>query len=303
MARPLSVLLIYLLIMALLVGVLTQLLPLLAEQVGLFVQRAPDYYDRAQGLATEWFDRYQAVPPDVRETLEGNLEQFGGNVAGAVQAGLFRTTRMLTQTLGFLIGMLIVPFWTFYVLKDERELMQGLESLIPEGQREDARNIQAIVDGVLGAYLRGQVVLSLAVGIMATIGLLAIGVDFALLLGMVAGALEILPTIGPVLGAIPALIIAGLQSPVLALWTAVMFVVVQQVENIILVPYITGESVRMRPAVIMVVLIVGGGVMGVLGMVIAVPLAATLRDVAKYLLLRLSDEGIPPAEALARVRG
>jgi len=301
MARPVSVLIISLLVVAFLAGILMLAVPALAVQLELFIREAPNYYARAQGLATEWFDRYEAIPSEVRQTLEGNLEQFGNNVVGAVQAGLVRTLRVLTHTLGFVIGILIIPFWTFYVLKDERELLQGLERLIPEGQREDARNIQAIVDSILGAYVRGQVLLSLAVGIMVTLGLLAIGVDFALLLGMVAGAFEILPTIGPVLGAVPALVVAGLQSPMLALWTAVVFIVVQQVENVILVPNITGESVRLHPALIMVVLIVGSEAMGVLGMVIAVPLTAMVRDIAKYLLLRLSDEEVPPVEALARV--
>jgi predicted PurR-regulated permease PerM len=129
-----------------------------------------------------------------------------------------------------------------------------------------------------------------------------VGVDFALLLGLTAGAFEILPYVGPILGAIPALIVAVLQSPMTALWTLVVFLIIQQLENFFLVPRIAGESVKLHPALVMVVLVVGNEALGLWGMLVAVPLTAVIRDVFKYFYLRFADEEVSPMEAMARVR-
>jgi predicted PurR-regulated permease PerM len=145
-------------------------------------------------------------------------------------------------------------------------------------------------------------ILCFFIGVLATSGLLIVGVDFALLLGLIAGAFEIFPFVGPILGAIPALIVAALQSPMTALWTLVVFIIIQQIENLFLAPKIAGESVKLHPALVMVVLVVGNEALGLWGMLLAVPLAAVIRDVFKYLYLRFSDEEVSPGEAMARVR-
>jgi predicted PurR-regulated permease PerM len=96
--------------------------------------------------------------------------------------------------------------------------------------------------------------------------------------------------------------VAALQSPMTALWTLVVFIVIQQIENLFLVPKVAGQSVKLHPALIMVALVVGNEAVGLWGMLLAVPLAAVIRDVFKYLYLRFSDEEIAPEEAMARVR-
>jgi predicted PurR-regulated permease PerM len=129
-----------------------------------------------------------------------------------------------------------------------------------------------------------------------------IGVPFAIVLGVIAGMFEILPYIGPILGAIPAILVALVSDPISALWTAIAFFSIQQVENLILVPRIAGESVQLHPAVVMVVLVMGNELGGFLGMIVAVPIAAILRDMFKYAYLRLLDEPLAPEEAMTTVR-
>jgi len=187
-------------------------------------------------------------------------------------------------------------------LNDEAKVRESALDLIPDRIEPDLLNILRITDDIFSAYIRGQLLLCLFIGTLATIGLLIAGVDFALLLGLIAGAFEILPFVGPILGAIPALIVAALQSPMTALWTLVVFIIIQQIENLFLVPRIAGESVKLHPALIMVVLVVGGEALGLWGMLLAVPVTAVIRDVFKYLYLRFSDEGVSPGEAMARVR-
>jgi len=137
---------------------------------------------------------------------------------------------------------------------------------------------------------------------MATVGFVLVGLNFPVLLGVIVGLCEFIPFVGPILGAVPALIMAVIESPTMALWTLLVIVLVQQVENLFLVPRIAGESVKLHPALIMVVLVIGNEALGLWGMIMAVPLTAIVRDVFKYLYLRFSAEPVLPEEALARVR-
>jgi predicted PurR-regulated permease PerM len=117
----------------------------------------------------------------------------------------------------------------------------------------------------------------------------------------VAGVLEILPFIGPILGAVPAVIVATIQAPLLGLWTLLLFVGIQQAENLLLVPRVSGRAVKLHPAVIMVVLVLGNQIAGFWGLVLAVPVTAIIRDVFKYLYLRFQDEPVSPRDAMTRL--
>jgi len=177
-----------------------------------------------------------------------------------------------------------------------------VRQLLPEQFRQDILNLYRITDDVLSAYIRGQLVLCVFIGAMTTISLMLLRVNFALLLGVIAGIFEVFPYVGPILGAIPALIVALFQSPITALWVLLAFVIIQQVENLILVPRIAGRSVQLHPAVIMVVLVMGNEIAGLWGMLVAVPATAIVRDLFKYLYLRSTDNPLSPSEALAQIR-
>jgi predicted PurR-regulated permease PerM len=263
----------------------------------------PKLAAKGQALATEWLGRYQKVIPlDIQQKIQSNLEKLASTIGQALQEGLTRTVSVISSTVSFFLGILVIPFWLFYILNDEAKVRESALDLIPDRIEPDLLNILRITDDIFSAYIRGQLILCLVVGALATIGLLIVGVDFALFLGLIAGTFEILPFVGPILGAIPALIVAVLQSPVTALWTLVIFIIIQQIENLFLVPRIAGESVKLHPALVMVVLVVGNEALGLLGMLVAVPLTAVIRDIFKYLYLRFSDEEVSPREAMARVR-
>jgi predicted PurR-regulated permease PerM len=219
----------------------------------------------------------------------------------AVQRGLIRTLGFVGNTVSWMLGLVVVPFWLFFVLNDSGKVKQGMLNLLPAELRPDAEALRIIVDRVLSAYIRGQLLLAFSIGLMATVGLMILGIDFSLLLGIVAGFFEIFPFIGPILGAIPAIVVTLLQDPSKVLWVVVLFAAIQQIENVLLVPKINGDAVALHPAIIMVVLVVGQQLLGLAGMLLAVPLTAILRDVVHYLYLRVGSEGITPAEALAGV--
>ena len=303
LSRPLSILIVYLIIILLIAGIFAFLVPPVVKQGQVLWKRMPELAAKGRALGAEWLGKYQeAIPLDIQQRVQSNLEKLAGTIGQALQEGTTRTVSFISSTVGFFLGILVIPFWLFYILHDEAKVREGALALIPDRIEPDLLNILRITDDIFSAYIRGQLILCLFVGVLATTGLLIVGVDFALLLGLIAGAFEILPFVGPILGAIPALIVAALQSPMTALWTLVVFIIIQQLENLFLAPKIAGESVKLHPALVMVVLVVGNEALGLWGMLLAVPLAAVIRDVFKYLYLRFSDEEVSPGEAKARVR-
>ena len=302
-ARPLSIILTYLLFIVIIVGVVAFLVPVMAEQVGTFIERVPQYYEQLGDLVQEGREWYEvSIPEDWKTTVEENLAEIAQEVLGAVQENLVGVIRSVLGSISFLIGLVIIPFWLFYLLQDEHQVKEGiLEALHPE-LRADVQSLATLVDHVLSAYVRGQLLLCLFVGILATIAMFIIGVPFAPVLGLIAGIFEVLPNIGPYLGAIPAILVALATNPVSAIWVAVAFFAIQLIENLVLVPRISGKSVKLHPALVMMVLVIGGQLAGFWGMLIAVPVTAVVRDVFLYLYLRLLDEPLTPQEAVARLR-
>jgi len=321
LARPLAILLTYLLVILILVGFFAIFVPLITDQIRQLIEASGQYTLQLlqnakgfnQGVIDEWLEQYRdVVPPWIQDAISDNVQELTATLtntmqnivswlAKALQRAVAGALDVVTSTVSFVFGLVIIPFWMFYVLNDEHKIMDTLYSLIPRQLRADVRNLQDIVNHVLSAYLRGQLLLCLFVGSLATIGLLALGVHFSLVLGTVAGVLEVVPHIGPVLGAIPAVLVALLKSPSLALKTALLFFAIQQVENLFLVPKVAGATVKLHPTITMVVMVIGAEVAGVGGVVLAVPLTAITRYVVHYLYLRSSEEQITPEQALAAI--
>lgn len=303
LSRPLAIIIVYMVGIALTAGVLSYFIPAVTDQADVLVSVFPTYLERVQGLLTYDVGQVlEGIPPEIQEAVNTNLQRALGTVWDGLQAGLQVTVRTVSQTVSFIIGMVIVPFWLFYVLNDEARGRRAFYNSIPEVAREDVRCIFGILDGLLSSYLRGQLILCVLVGTMATITLVAFGVDLALLLGTFAGVFELVPILGPYLGAVPAVLIALLKRPILALWVALCFFAIQQIENLFLVPRIAGNAVRFHPAVVMIIVVVGAEVAGVWGMLLGVPLAAMVRDVFRYLYLRTTERGATPQMALESLR-
>lgn len=303
LARPLAIIITYLLLIALLAGVVAFIVPIVIDQVQVLIENWPELTAQVEDLWERGLGWYtETLPDEWKDTIENNLRNLLDQIVSAVQSGVVATVRTISGTVGFIIGLVVIPFWLFYILNDESRVKEGILNVLPQQMRPDVRCVSRLIDDVLSAYIRGQLLLVLFVGSMATLSLFIIGVPFAIVLGIIAGMFEILPYVGPILGAIPALLVALLSDPGTALWVAVAFFAIQQVENLILVPRIAGESVQLHPAMVMVVLVIGNELGGFIGMLVAVPVTAIIRDVFKYAYLRLSEEPLGPEEAMSQVR-
>jgi predicted PurR-regulated permease PerM len=265
---------------------------------------AANIYRAAPEVVQDWLDAYnEMVPATIRLAIQRSFESTLQSLADGLQTGILKGVNLLFTTVSFVVGLLVVPLWMFYVLRDQPEMSAAFYRLIPPAYREDARHVAMLLDSLLGSYLRGQLILCLSVGIMTTVGLTLLGVDLALLLGTLAGIFEVVPVLGPILGAIPAIIVTLAASPASLPWVIALAFAVQQIENGVLVPQVARGSVQIPPALAILVLIVGSEVGGVLGAILSLPLTATVRDIAHYLYLRLSDEPLSPPEAVVHIRG
>jgi predicted PurR-regulated permease PerM len=266
----------------------------LVEQIRTFIADLPGFLARLDALY-----RDLDIPPQLREAVDHWLAQVqqGGGIDPGVLLPFVNVTAGLVSAL---FGYIIIPVWVFYLLKDRPQLTEAFDRSLPAEWSTDIWNVIRIVERVFSQWVRGQLILGVSVGVATFLGLMLLGTTidpifsrFALLLSIIAGVLELLPIIGPIIAAIPAILLAATAGPQQALAALVLYTVVQQLENNILVPKIQGDAVQLHPGAVMFALVMGGAIYGLLGAILALPITAAGRDVYRYLFRRLSDG--PPA--------
>ncbi|MEX0710550.1 MAG: AI-2E family transporter [Chloroflexota bacterium] len=281
-----------------------------AQQTRDFIARLPELGavigDLQHGL-DEWY-RSLPLPVDLREALDAAIGRAEDAFAAAIREFLGPAVGTLLRTVGFVIGLVVIPVWLFYVLRDRERLPDAVAAAVPPSWRPDAENVLAILSRVGGRWVRGQLLLGVAIFIATVIGLTALTLvgfrefgAFTLVLALIAGVLEWFPIIGPIVAAVPAILIGFTISPAAAIAALVLYVAIQQLENNLLVPKILGDAVELHPAVLIVALVVGGALFGIGGAILAAPVVAAARDLYRYAFQRLAD--VPPAEALATAFG
>lgn len=185
---------------------------------------------------------------------------------------LFQNAVSVTKKVfGGVFSFLTVFAISFYLLLDHDNIAMRIVSLFSKRMQKKSRAVFYRIEDKLGAWFRGQIVLSFSIGFLTWIALLILGLPFALPLALLAGILEIVPTIGPIISAIPAVIIALNISPTMALLVVLLYIIIQLLENNILVPRIMEKAVGLNPIVIILGVIIGSKLMGIAGALLAVP--------------------------------
>jgi predicted PurR-regulated permease PerM len=298
-ARGVAILLLYASFAAAAVGIGFLVVPDAIDEINEFSDTLPDTIDRVRERIQEWYDEY--VPEEHHARVDGWLED-AGNSAGDWAVGLApRAAGFIGSTFAILIGYLTIPVWLFYTLKDHPRGVRSFIGMFPPSWRHDVRNVIGIVDAVFKNYIRAMLLQGLLVGVMSYIALEMLDVNYPIGLAIIAGITEMIPIIGPIIGAIPAVLVALAQDPVKAIWVALAFLVIQQIENNFIVPKIQGDFLRLHPGVIIVLLVLAGSLGGFIFVILAIPLAAMVRDMYQYAYLRLGD--VEPDPALDRAIG
>jgi predicted PurR-regulated permease PerM len=253
-----------------------------------------------QGLE-EWYANLP-LPAEIREMIDEQLAAGGQALAELLQALLAPTVTALLRAATFILGLVVIPVWLFYVLKDREGFGKAVAGGMPPGWRADIGNMLDLLGRVGGRWVRGQLLLGAAIFVATVIGLgflVAIGFtdfgEFILILALIAGVLEWFPIIGPIVAAIPAILIGLSISLPAAIAAALLYIVIQQLENHLLVPKVMGDAVDLHPAVLVMALVIGGALFGIGGAILAAPVVAAGRDLYRYGFHRFG--GRPPAEA------
>ncbi|MCE5259778.1 MAG: AI-2E family transporter [Chloroflexi bacterium] len=300
LARTLSIIVVYVLIICITILFIFTFIPAFRDQFGALIKSFPSIYSRVlQLVRTDWPEFMQSVPPELQEFVNTNFSKAAEAIMSAIQVGLGRTVEIITQTISFVLGALVVPVWVFIVLQDEEKAWRGFYHLIPAKVRDDVRNLIRILDRVMNAYVRSQVVGMLIIWVLTTGTFMAMGVDLAILWGALAGLTEVIPIVGPYLGVIPPVIWSLAYRPDMAVWIIVAYVIVQNVAGSLIMPHISGNATRIHPAFIMILVLVGAEISGFWGLLLIVPTTAMIRDVFTYLYIRTTDKGTTPQDAMA----
>jgi len=281
--RGLAILLVFLLILGILFGLIVVATPPLVEMTtGLLsgeLLREP-LLSFSSWLTIFGWENFRVILPVIAlpEQVQELIEQARGIAEQQVWPLAMGGVLVLAQ-------VVLVFVMTFYWLTAREPMLAFILRLSPMRQRGQVEAIWNDVEGTLGAYLRGQVILMGAVGIASYLGLLVLGVPYAPALAVIAAITEAIPVVGPLAGAVPAVLLAFTVSWPVALGVAVWYFLVQQLEAHVLVPKVMERAVGLNPLLVIVALIAGGLLSGVVGALLAIPVAGAAQVIVRHLLI------------------
>ena len=278
--RTVAVCIVFVVIFALLVALPFIILPALEQQVAKFVVKLPQYIDWIQAnvlsrLNHVFFDDHMTINGEiVKDTVAKYWQQIGGFAKQVVnslsQSGL--------ALIGILANLILIPVVTFYLLRDWDVLVARIRDLLPRHYESRISEIARESDSVLGEFLRGQLTVMFALGIIYATGLAVIGLDFGVLIGMLAGLVSFVPYLGFIVG----IGLAGLASVVQfhdlthILGVLAVFGVGQLLEGFVLTPKLVGDKIGLHPVAVIFAVMAGGQLFGVFGVLLALPVAAVI---------------------------
>ncbi|MEA3272550.1 MAG: AI-2E family transporter [Patescibacteria group bacterium] len=263
--RGLAVLLIFIVFLAIFIGVILLLVPPILEQIREFIRDFGGYWERISS-SFEALERWGAEQ-GFSANFQKSLEAIEANLGKAV-SGIFST---VSGIFGGVVTFVVVLVMTFYMVVEENSIKRLLRTVAPDEILPYFAQRLSAVKKKLGDWLRGQMILMFIVGLFAYIGLLILGVEYALVLGVFAGLTEIIPYVGPILGAIPAIFLALADSPLKAFFVVILYFVIQQVENHFLVPKVMQRAIGLNPIISIIALLIGAKLAGFVGILLAIP--------------------------------
>lgn len=259
--KTLGIVITYIIIIVVFGGLLAIVLPPLVEETTKMVSTLPPLLDKL----------FSNVAVD-KSVLQTQLTSLSKNI--------FSITLSIFDNFLAIIFLLVL---TFYLLL-ERENLEERLSLLFIGREERVKKLIVKIEEKLGGWLRGQLFLSIVIGVLSYIGLTVLGIPYALPLAVVAGVMEVIPVIGPIISAIPSVAIALTISPILSLGVAAMYFVIQQLENHLIVPQVMKRAVGLNPLVVILAIAVGSRLLGLAGALLAVPIAVVLQIVVSEVI-------------------
>jgi predicted PurR-regulated permease PerM len=263
------------------------------------IDAIPVYAPRIVASVNELLD----LVPGARESvadfdIAGQLSGVLSQVFGVVGQAVFVFQRVIGLLSG-LLDVLMILLLALYITTDGPRIGRYIRAFLPPDRHDQASRVTSRIIVRLGGWVSGQILLCIIIGFVSWVGLTIIGVPYAVVLALIAGIMEAVPNIGPIIAAIPAVMVAALYSPWQALLVAFLYLGIQQLENYVIVPRVMSKAVELHPLAVLLALMIGGELMGVLGAVLAVPVAAAISVVVDEIRAERLSPSIDPEDVVS----
>ena len=273
--RLLGVLLLYLTFFGLIVFFLSLIVPVISSELSQLTQALPEFISNISGAlekaqqttTTRYFDFFSEI-----QNLLDSFSQF-------LQVSSGSALNLIINVFGGLLSFFAIIVISFYLSVMKQGVAGFIRSVLPTKYEDYIISLWKRAEHKVGRWLQGQLLLALSVGLIVFVGLSLLKIKYALLLGIVAMILEIVPIVGPVISAIPGVVLAFAQSPMLGIWVIVFYVAVQQIESHILTPLVLGKTLGLNPVTVIIALLVGGTLGGIIGILLSVPVAVIVVEI------------------------
>lgn len=262
---------------------LTDQIMALANNLPVIIAQVQTWIDMA--LESEWFhfiEDQDMVPALQPSNLTENLSVILSGIGSSIIS-------FLGSFISIASKLIIVPFVLFFLLKDGERLPGSFLKILPQDSRDDGRKILQDMDENLSAYIQGQAIVCLFVGALSLVAYMLLGLEYAVILALISMVTNVIPFLGPFIGAAPVMIIAFFQEPILAVWTGLAILIIQQVESNLISPNVMGHKLEVHPVTILFLLYIGGSFGGIIGMILVIPVYAVGKALVQniYRLVRL----------------
>lgn len=273
--RLLGVLLLYLTFFGLVIFLLSLVVPFLASELGQLTQALPKFVSSLSGALEKAQQTTSGRYFDFFDEIQNLLDSFTQFLQVYSQSAI----NLIINIFGGVLSFMAIIIISFYLSVMRRGIVGFIGSVLPEKYEDYVVSLWKRAEYKVGRWLQGQLLMALSVGLMVFVGLSLLNVRYSLLLGVLAMILEIVPVVGPVISAIPGVIFAFTQSPTLGIWVTIFYVAVQQIENHIFAPLILGKTLGLNPVTVILALLIGGKIAGILGILLAVPVAVVIVEI------------------------
>ncbi len=286
LGRGLAVALVFLVGSIVVIAVLLVLVPFIERQIANFLAQLPVWVDWFQNRATPWLEARFGISLEILDTrrlidaLQANWKAAGG-IAATVLGGVSKSGMTV---IGWLLNLVMIPVVAFYLLRDWDLLVERIHALLPRSIEPVVSRLAAESDVVLGAFLRGQLSVMVALGVFYGAGLWFAGISVGPLIGMIAGLISFVPYLGAITGVIMAIIAALVQYQdwFHLLLVLGVFGIGQLIEGYVLVPKLVGDKIGLHPVAVIFAVLAGGELFGFLGVLLALPVASVVMVLLRY---------------------
>ncbi len=282
--KVLAIIIVFGIIIALLILTIFFLIPSVINQLNILYKEIPNFIENYQNLILSIKPQLSKFinPADVEILLKENLSELQKGVLGFSQSIIIYLSNIVSS---ITFGIVIVPLILFYLMRDMFKFKENLYIFVSKENKKEFKEVLEEIDHIVSGFIRGRIIVCFIVGTLIGIGLYFLNLKFALIIGIVSGAFNFVPYLGPIVGVVLALIFALGSSWWTLLMIVVLFVLANQLEAIYLNPNILGKGLGLHPLTVILSMLICGQLLGILGVLVAVPLAAILKVLAiRYLV-------------------